>query len=86
MVNIEKEYGLGPPGVGPPEKVGEQITSTVTSTLGYIVLLLVHVSLDLSLLVILLLILVNPVILRSWQTDLVIAGLALIDILISKKL
>ncbi len=76
-----KDIGLGPPG-----EIGKNITSSITSTLGYVLLLIAHVSLDISLIIIMLLILTNPAILRAWQTDLVIAGLAIIDIWVSKRL
>ena len=70
---------------GPPIKVGG-IVHSVTSLIAYVVLLIVHIGLQIALLVLAAMIIVHPLLLRSPDVVLIIGGLAIIDILVARRL
>ncbi len=72
-------------GLGPPVKIGN-IGRYIIDFIGYLVLFLVHLGLQITLLVLAAIIVLHPAILRSPDLVILIAGLAIVDILISKKL
>ncbi len=71
-------------GVGPP-RVGE-VVNYISSFIAYAILLLVHLGLQITLLVLAAIIIIHPLILKAPDIVLIIAGIALIDILIARKL
>ncbi len=72
-------------GLGPPVKIGN-IGRYIIDFISYLVLFLVHLGLQITLLVLAAIIVLHPAILRSPDLVILIAGLAIVDILISKKL
>ncbi len=73
-------------GLGPPVKNGNGLINSAVSFIGYLVLYMFHISLQLTLLIIAGIIVLHPELLRIVEFDLLIGGLAILDIWLAKKL
>ncbi len=75
--------GVGP--VGPPD-VGTGVITSIAHLAGYVVFYMVHIVLQVIMIILGGIVLMNPYLLRITGFDLVLAGIAIIDLIISRGL
>ncbi len=72
-------------GINPPD-VGEGVVNSVTHLVSYIVLYTFHVILEIVLVILGVVAITDPMVLRATSFDIILASIAVLDILISRGL